>query len=105
MNFKKITRYLDSFYAEKNIPGLGIKMYHQNRPVYEHYAGYSDVEKKTAFGPDTLFNLYSATKVITCAAAMQLIETGRLRLEAPLYEYIPEYRRKKTISKSKTCSQ
>ena len=61
MNFKKLTAYLDSFYAEKNIPGVGIKIYHKNKPVYEHYTGYADVENKIAFGADTLFNLYSAT--------------------------------------------
>ena len=72
MNFKRLTSYLDSFYAEKNIPGVGFKMYYKNKPVFEHYAGYADAENKIAFGPDTLFNLYSATKVITCTAAMQL---------------------------------
>ena len=92
MKFEKITSYLNSFYAEKNIPGVGLKMYHKNKPVYEHYAGYANVENKIAFGADTLFNLYSATKVITCAAAMQLVEAGKLKIDAPLYEYIPEYK-------------
>ena len=95
MNFRKISNYLDSFYAKKNIPGVGFKMYYKNKPVYEHYAGYADAENKILFGPDTLFNLYSATKVITCTAAMQLVETGRLKLDTPLYEYIPEYKREK----------
>ncbi|MCL2815109.1 MAG: beta-lactamase family protein [Oscillospiraceae bacterium] len=92
MNFKKLTKYLDSFYAEKNIPGVGFKMYYRNKPVFEHYTGYADAENKIAFGADTLFNLYSATKVITCTAAMQLIETGKIKLDAPLHEYIPEYK-------------
>ena len=92
MNFKKLTSYLDSFYAAKNIPGVGLKMYYKNKPVLEHCAGYADAENKIRFGPDTLFNLYSATKVITCTAAMQLVEAGKLRLDAPLYEYIPEYK-------------
>ena len=93
MNFAKFSNYLNTFYAEKNIPGVGLKMYYQNKPVYEHYAGYADVENKIPFGQDTLFNLYSATKVVTCTAAMQLIESDKLRLDAPLHEYIPEYKR------------
>ncbi len=92
MDFTKMSAYLDSFYAHKNIPGVGCAVYHRNKPVYEHYTGFSDVENAVRFGPDTLFNLYSATKVITCVAALQLMEAGKYRLEDPLYEYIPQYR-------------
>lgn len=92
MNFEKITRYLDLFYSEKNIPGVGCKIYHRNIPVYEHYTGYADAENKIAFTSDTLFNLYSATKVITCTAALQLLDAGKFKLSDPLYEYIPEYK-------------
>ncbi|QHT61152.1 beta-lactamase family protein [Paenibacillus lycopersici] len=92
MNFSKLTDYLDRFYAEKNIPGLGMAVYYKQKPVFEHYAGFSDVENQIVFGPDTIFRLYSATKVMTCAALLQLLEAGAFKLSDPLYAYIPEYR-------------
>ncbi|MFD0672746.1 serine hydrolase domain-containing protein [Cohnella sp. GCM10027633] len=91
MNFDKLTAYLDRFYEEKNIPGLGLAMYRKHEPVYEHYTGYADVDNRIAFGTDTLFRLYSATKVVTCTAMLQLVESGRARLDDPLYAYIPEF--------------
>ncbi|MDR3120139.1 MAG: beta-lactamase family protein [Clostridiales bacterium] len=91
MNFSKLTAYLDSFYAEKNIPGVGCAVYYRHKPVYEHYAGYSNVEKGVAFGPRTIFHLYSATKISTCTAILQLCESGKLGLDDPVSRYIPEY--------------
>ncbi|MDR1263304.1 MAG: beta-lactamase family protein, partial [Oscillospiraceae bacterium] len=92
MNFDKLTAYLDSIYAEKNIPGVGMTVAIDNNPVYEHYYGWSNVKEKVPFSPKTMFNLYSATKLVTCTCALQLIEQGKIHLTDPLYEYIPEYK-------------
>jgi hypothetical protein len=51
MNFSKLKAYLDSFYMEKNIPGVGFAMYYKHKPDFEHYAGFSDVENQIKFGP------------------------------------------------------
>ncbi|MFC5528183.1 serine hydrolase domain-containing protein [Cohnella yongneupensis] len=91
MNFNKLTAYLDRFYEEKNIPGVGLAMYYKHEPVFEHYTGYADVDNRIAFGPETIFRLYSATKVITCTAMLQLVESGQVKLSDPLYAYIPEF--------------
>lgn len=98
MDFSKLSLYLDSFYNEKNIPGVGCAVYHRHKKVYEHYAGFSDVENGVPFGPSTLFHLYSATKLITAAAVLQLCEGGRCSLTDPLSAYIPEYRNMKVRS-------
>jgi len=92
MNFSKLKAYLDRFYAEKNVPGLGLAMYHRHKPVFAHDAVFSDVENRVRFGPDTIYRLYSATKVVTCAALLQLYEVGKFRLGDPLHAYIPKYK-------------
>lgn len=92
MQKSKFDRYLDAFYTQKNVPGLGCMVRQQGQTVYEHYAGYADVENRIPFDGQTIFNLYSATKVVTVTAALQLVERGKLRLTDPLYEYLPEYR-------------
>ena len=93
MNFSKLTEYLDSLYSVKNIPGVGMTVTVDGKAVYEHYSGYSNVAEKVPFSPSTMFNLYSATKLVTCASALQLVEQGKIKLSDPLYEYIPEYQR------------
>ena len=43
------------------------------------------------FTTDTLVNIYSASKISTCAAGMRLVERGLLNLDAPEADYLPEF--------------
>lgn len=40
---------------------------------------------------DSLFRLYSQTRLITTAAVMTLIESGQLTLDAPVSDFVPEF--------------
>ena len=90
MNFKPLDTYLDSFYKEKNIPGVGISVYRHGKHLHTYCTGFANVEKQIPFAPDTMINLYSATKVSTCTAGLKLVERGLLNLEDPVTEYLPE---------------
>ncbi len=91
MNFKPLTAYLNSFYTEKNVPMVGCIVYHHHRKVYEHCAGFANVAERRPMTPDTLVHLYSASKAATVTAGLQLVETGKLDLDAPLSDYLPEF--------------
>ncbi|MET1755225.1 serine hydrolase domain-containing protein [Novosphingobium sp. RD2P27] len=54
--------------------------------------GFTDLDPMT---PDTLFRIYSMTKPVTGMAAMQLISQGKMGLDQPLYEILPQYRHMK----------
>jgi CubicO group peptidase (beta-lactamase class C family) len=42
--------------------------------------------------PDAIFRIYSMTKAIVTAAALQLVDDGKLKLDAPIGESVPELR-------------
>ena len=63
----------------------------KNGITFENYAGEADAEKHTPMAEDTIFHMYSMTKVMTVVCALSLWEKGLLDLEAPVSEYIPEY--------------
>lgn len=48
-------------------------------------------DSKVPVGPDSLFRIYSMTKVITGMAAMHLIERGKLRLDQPVADILPKF--------------
>lgn len=73
-------------------PGVDCIVMQGYKPVFRHAAGYSDREAKVPMDGKERFFLYSATKPVTCVAALQLYEQGAFLLSDPLYEYIPEYR-------------
>ncbi|MFM0127098.1 serine hydrolase domain-containing protein [Paraburkholderia sediminicola] len=58
--------------------------------VYEGASGHANPQTGTAMTPDTVFWLLSMTKAITATACMQLIEQGRLSLDQPAGDILPE---------------
>jgi D-alanyl-D-alanine carboxypeptidase len=55
------------------------------------YFGFSDIASKTKVGPDTQFRIASITKPIVAAATLQMVEAGRLSLQAPLSQFFPDF--------------
>ena len=93
MNFGPLDGYLDRFYSEKNIPGVGVAVYRRGRLLHTHAAGFADVDAKIPFAEDTLVNLYSATKISTCSAALRMAERGEISLDASVSDWLPEFAR------------
>ena len=76
---------------EHGIPGCACVIYRDHQPVFRHYAGYADAGKTRPITDTTTYWIYSASKVITCTAVMQLVEKGSIRLDDPVSMYLPEY--------------
>ena len=91
MNFDLMKNFMDRL-TDWRIPGNVINIYRNGEKVFEYASGYSDVEKGERMTPDKWFYLYSCSKITTCLAALQLFEQGIYLLDAPLYDFIPEYK-------------
>ena len=75
LDFSRLTAFLDSL-PEIGIPGTDCIVVQNHQQIYRHRSGYADVKNKKPATPDTLYHIYSASKVVTCAAALQLYEQG-----------------------------
>jgi uncharacterized protein YbbC (DUF1343 family)/CubicO group peptidase (beta-lactamase class C family) len=75
------------------IPGAVVLVWHNGQVVYRKAFGFRALEpRREPMTVDTVFDLASLTKVIaTTTAAMQLVETGAVRLNDPVSRYIPEF--------------
>jgi len=58
--------------------------------VYQSHAGHADAGRSRAITGDSIFWLASMTKAITATACMQLIEQGKLKLEQPASDLLPQ---------------
>jgi CubicO group peptidase (beta-lactamase class C family) len=65
----------------------------RKRTVYEGAFGERGLGKGVPMTVDTVFYLASMTKPITATCAMQLVEQGRLELDAPISRYVPDAKR------------
>ena len=88
MYTEDLAKFLDS----QNMPSGDVIIYHNHKEIFRHKCGTKDAEKNTPLKGDELYFLYSASKPITCVAAMRLVERGIISIEDPVYKYIPEYK-------------
>ena len=71
--------------------GASVAIEHQGAMVVNLWGGYKDREKTQPWLEDTIVNVFSTTKAITATCILQLIERGKLDLNAPVSDYWPEY--------------
>jgi CubicO group peptidase (beta-lactamase class C family) len=63
-----------------------------DKTVSLQVVGYSDVDAKVALKTDDLFWIASMTKPMTAAALMMLVDEGKVKLDDPVENYLPEFR-------------
>ncbi|WP_395447597.1 serine hydrolase domain-containing protein [Aminobacter sp. UC22_36] len=67
--------------------------------VLEQAWGLADRERKLPVTVDTKFRIGSMNKMFTAVAALQLVEAGKLGLDAPIGTYLPDYPNKDIAEK------
>ena len=91
MDFKRLDQFIDTL-APMGIPGGDIKVMYKGQEVYRRAFGYADRENGTPISSSTLYFLYSASKVATVTAGMQMLERGKFLLNEPITNYLPEFK-------------
>jgi methyl acetate hydrolase len=74
----------------REIPGVVAIAADSKEVIYQGAFGKRDLSKDDAMTPDSVFWIASMTKAITAAAAMQLVEQGKLSLDAPIGKVLPD---------------
>jgi methyl acetate hydrolase len=73
-----------------DVPGVVAMAATDKGMLYEGAFGTRDLGKDPEMTPDTIFRLASMTKAVTSVAAMQLVEAGKLQLDQPIGNVLPE---------------
>jgi CubicO group peptidase (beta-lactamase class C family) len=74
----------------KEVPGVVAMAANDKGVIYEGAFGTRDLAQGPAMTLDTIFRLASMTKAVTSVAAMQLVEQGKLQLDQPIGNVLPE---------------
>ena len=71
----------------------------RNGRVVDLYSyGKRDLEAGLPMQPDTIFRIYSMSKIVTSVAALVLLEDARFRLSDPVGDYLPELAHMKVMT-------
>nr|WP_154959042.1 serine hydrolase domain-containing protein [Paenibacillus xylanexedens] len=90
MDFKPVASLIDRLTSWR-VPWAEVLIMHQNETVFQYRNGFENLEEETPIRDNAIFNLYSMTKIMTCVAALQLVEKGDILLLDPLSQYLPEF--------------
>jgi CubicO group peptidase (beta-lactamase class C family) len=90
----RFTRVRDVFaqnFRERDEIGAAVALTIDGRPVVDLWAGHADLMRARSWERDTIVNVFSTTKGMTALCLHQLVEQGRVDLDAPVARYWPEF--------------
>lgn len=100
MKFDRLRDFLDYYLPMLGVPGSDTVIYKDHIEVFRHKSGFDNLKYRTPIRDDALYNIYSCTKIVTCVAALQLIERGEILINDPIHVYFPEYKNLTVAKKS-----
>jgi CubicO group peptidase (beta-lactamase class C family)/D-alanyl-D-alanine dipeptidase len=89
-----LQKLIEEEVADKNLPALSIALIDDQRVVWAKGFGFQDRAKTIPATAETVYRVGSVSKLFTDVAVMQLVEDGKLALDAPVSKYVPEFRPK-----------
>ena len=90
MNFTKLDAFMNDM-PLRGYPGCELAVSLNGETVYRKNVGYADAAKTRPLSGNDISWIFSCSKVITCLAAMTLVEEGKIALDDPVSKYIPEF--------------
>jgi len=89
-----LLRVRDAFaanFAERGEVGGAVCVIIRGEVVVDLVGGWADAARSRPWTHETLVDVYSAGKGVLATLALQLVDDGRLELDAPIGEYWPEF--------------
>lgn len=95
----RLDRLVLDYYPSDKEPGAAVLVMVDDKPVLRKGYGMADLEKGVKVKPDTIFRITSVTKQFTSVDILQLVQKGKVSLDAPITKYLPDLdTRGKTIT-------
>jgi CubicO group peptidase (beta-lactamase class C family) len=93
----KVGEIMNGFIKDKKIAGGIVLVARNGKVVFQETYGLRSLDGKRPVERDTIFRIYSMSKAITSAAALILVDEGKLDLDAPVSKYLPEFAEMKVV--------
>jgi CubicO group peptidase (beta-lactamase class C family)/D-alanyl-D-alanine dipeptidase len=100
-----LERFISHEVAAKELPALSIALVDDQAVVWARGFGLANPRAKTPATAETVYRVGSVSKLFTDVAVMQLVERGRLDLDAPVSRYLPDFKPTNPFDKPITLRQ
>jgi serine beta-lactamase-like protein LACTB, mitochondrial len=79
------------YMSRNSVPGASLAIIKNSKIVLKRGYGMANLELFVPATPSTIYRLASVSKPITAVAVMQLVEQGKIDLDAPIQKYVPSF--------------
>lgn len=90
--FRAAEAYIDTKLTHESVSGAAIGFVYDQNLIWSYQYGVESYKTKKPVTDDTLFSICSVSKLFNGIAAMNLVDEGKLSLDAPLTQYEPALR-------------
>jgi CubicO group peptidase (beta-lactamase class C family) len=91
---EQVDAFISAWMAQHKAPALSVAIVTDNQLRWTNGYGLADVENAVPAKADTAYRLASISKSLTATAVMQLVEKGKLDLDAPIQKYCAAFPQK-----------
>lgn len=91
----KATKLVETFIDETGVNGMQVCVSENGEIKWSGQFGYSDIQQQTSVTNQTKFRINSISKSLTSLALIKLVSEGKLDLDVPIQNYLPEFPTKK----------
>jgi CubicO group peptidase (beta-lactamase class C family) len=95
----RMTSWFEAQSVKGDPSGFVVGIARGGKLAYLKATGFEDHDKKMPMRPDSIFRIGSMSKQITSVATMILVDEGKLDLDAPVAQYLPELRDMQVVKK------
>ncbi|MFO0909861.1 MAG: serine hydrolase [Isosphaeraceae bacterium] len=101
----RLETLIERLRTEQGLPAVSIAVVDGDDVVWARGFGMARPAAKVAASADTIYRVGSVSKLFTDLALMQLVEAGKVDLDAPIERYLPDFRPRNTTGKTITLRQ
>jgi len=88
---QSLTPLIEHELREKRIPSIAVALVDGQQTVWAQGFGWADPDRKVPATAVTAYRAGSVSKLFTDIGIMQMVEQGKLKLDAPVGGYIPDF--------------
>jgi CubicO group peptidase (beta-lactamase class C family) len=89
---KGFDQFVERVMKDWKVQGMAVAIVYKDKVILSKGYGYRNVDQKLPVTDETLFAIGSCTKAFTAAGVCLLEEDGKLDLDKPVREYMPDFK-------------
>jgi CubicO group peptidase (beta-lactamase class C family) len=88
---QQLLDYMEQIRNDNDLPGISVAVAVDGEIVFSEGVGYAELDNRTPATGRTVHNVGSVSKVLSVVGLMQLVEQGKVDLDATIQTYLPYY--------------